>query len=178
MEQVRKLEKSLANLYKDLPPLPKNAKESLANAWPWIALVLGVLQLAAAWSLWRLYDRVQPLVDYANQFSQYYRGTTIGYSAFDKLMIYVAIASLLVEGVLLVMAFSPLKRKLKRGWDLLFLSVLLNVVYAVITIFIDGRGAGSFIFNLLGTAVGLYFLFQIRDQFGGNATVADKPKVV
>ena len=176
MESVRNLEKSLGELFKDLPPLPKNAKETLAGVWPWLALIFGVLQLAAAWSLWRLFDRVQPYADLVNTYSQYYGGATVGYSSFEKTMIYVAIAMLVVQGLIMLMAFSPLKDRLKRGWDLIFLSLLLSVAYAVVTIFLDGRGVGSFIFSLLMTAVGLYFMFQLKDLYS-DKPVAKKPAV-
>lgn len=177
MESVRKLEKSLGELFKDLPPLPKNAKQTLASFWPWLALLFGILQLAAAWSLWRLFDRTQPLIDLANSYSQYYTGTTIGYSSFEKTMIYVAIAMLVVQGIIMLMAFSPLKDRLKRGWDLIFLSLLLSVAYAVVTIFIDGRGVGSFIFSLLMTVIGLYFMFQLKDLYSDKPAAAKKPAV-
>lgn len=168
MEQVRKLESKLGDISKDLPPLSKNTKESLASVWPWIALILGVLQLFAAWSLWELYHRAQPLIDLANQYSQYYTGRGIGYSSFDKGMMYLAIAILVVDALLLIMAFSPLKSRLKRGWDLMFLSALVSIVYSVVLIFVDGRGLGSFIFSMLFTAIGLYFLFQLRDLYKGK----------
>lgn len=175
MEVVKKLEKQLGDLFKDLPALPKNVKETLATVWPWVALVFGVLQLAGAWQLWRLFDRAQPYLDLANQYSQYYLGQSIGYSGFEKTMIYLAIAMLVVQGVIMLMAFSPLKSRLKRGWDLVFLSVLISVLYAVVTIFIDARGFGSFIFSMILTAVGLYFLFQLKDLYS-DKPAASKPK--
>lgn len=174
MEMVKKLEKKLGDLYKDLPALPKNVKETLATIWPWVALVLGVLQLAAAWSLWRLFDRAQPLLDLANQYSQYFTGESIGYSSFEKTMIYVAIAMLVVQGAIMLMAFGPLKNRLKRGWDLVFLSALVSVAYAVVTIFIDARGFGSFVVSIVLTGVGLYFLFQLKDLYSDKG--AAKPK--
>ena len=175
MEVVKKLEKQLGDLFKDLPALPKNVKETLVAIWPWVALVLGVLQLAAAWQLWRLFDRAQPYLDLANQYSQYFTGESIGYSSFEKTMIYVAIAMLVVQGVIMLMAFGPLKNRLKRGWDLMFLSALVSVAYAVVTIFIDARGFGSFVMSLVFTAVGLYFLFQLKDMYSTKA-VSAKPQ--
>lgn len=171
MEQVRKLEKSLGELYKGAPPLSKTAKESIVNVWPWVALVFGVLQILAAWTLWQMMDRVQPFVDFANSLSQNYgTGEIIGYSGVEKFLIYVSIATLVASGVLLLMAVSPLKNKVKRGWDLLFIGVLLNVVYAVLAVFIDGRGFGTFLVSMLGTAIGLYFLFQIKGSYTAKGT--------
>lgn len=131
---------------------------------------IGYIAVTSAWSLWSLYNTAQPLVDFANSLSTYYGGQTIGYSATDKLFIFIAIATLLLEAVVLLMAFKPLQQKLKRGWDLLFIALLINVIYAVVTIFIDGRGAGSFILQMVGSAVGLYFLFQIRELYSLKAS--------
>lgn len=175
MELVQKLEKSLENVFKDAPALPENAKKNLVAAWPWIALVFGVLQLAAAWALWRLIDAVQPFVDLSNQLSQYYGGTSLGYSSFDKTIIYIGIGTLVLDGVILLLAFSPLQKLQKRGWDLLFLGSVLNVVYSVVAIFINARGFGSFIMGLIGSALGFYLLFQIKDRYKGNVTAAKPP---
>lgn len=165
MGQLTTLETKLGDLYKSAPALPKDAKKAIVEWWPVVALVLGVLQLAAAWSLWTLYDRyASPLVDYAQTIAAY-TGVDVGYSSFDKLVIFVSIAFVVLSGVLMIMAYKPLKARAKRGWDLLFLGVLVSAVYAVLNIFIDGRGVGSFIFNLLGLAIGLYFLYQIRDAY-------------
>ncbi len=176
MERIAKIEKKLGEVFKDLPALSKPTKKTLADAWPWIALVLGVLQVAAAWALWRLMDVAQPFIDYANTISQYYGGESIGYSSFDKFVIYLAIASLLVQAAIMFMAFKPLQAKVKRGWDLMFLAALLNVVYAVISIFIDGRGLGGFVMQLVGTSIGFYFLFQIRELYTGKAKPAVSAK--
>ncbi len=176
MELVKKLEKSLEGVFKDAPSLPANAKKNLVAVWPWLALIFGILQLAAAWALWRLLDATQPLIDLTNQLSQYYGGSSVGYSAFDKTVIYLGIATLVLDGVILLMAFSPLQKLQRRGWDLLFLGSVLNVVYSVVAVFISGRGFGSFIMGLVGSALGFYLLFQIKDSYKGKV-VAPKPPV-
>ena len=180
MELINKLETKIGDLFKGAPSLAKSTKKSIADVWPWIVLVLGVLQLLSAWALWKLMDNVaQPLIDYANSLSQYYgTGETIGFSAFDKTVIYLAIAFLVAEAIIMLMAFKPLQAKLKRGWDLIFLSALLNVAYAVVTLFIDGRGAGTFVMQLIGSAVGFYFLFQIRELYTAKARPAAPAKSV
>jgi hypothetical protein len=165
MGVVQDLEKSLSGLFKGLPQLPKSSKESLAQAWPWIALVFGVLQIMAAYWLWKLTERVEVLNDIVNTYSRYYTGEAAGLTGFDKTMIYAGLIVLVVDAVILLMAYTELKRRTSRGWDLLFLASLINVVYAVLTLFINGRGVGSFIFSLLGSAVGFYLLFQVRELY-------------
>jgi len=175
MEMVRKVEDKLADLFKDLPALPKNVKETLAQVWPWLALIFGLLQVAAAWGLWRLMDTIQQ-VDQAYGYLAQYVQITDPISSTDKVFIWVGIAVLIVNAVILLMAFAPLKARLRKGWDLIFLGALLNVVYSVISIFIEGRGFGTFVVSLLGSAVTFYLLFQVREKFGGKqpATSAKK----
>lgn len=166
MSAVNTLEKQIGDLFKGAPKLPEAGKEGLAKAWPWIALIFGVLQLLAAWGLWELTRRSEQLID---TLSRYYTGGTYGLSSTDKLVIYVGIATLLVDALILLKAFPELKKRTKRGWDLLFLGALVNVAYSIVTLFIDDRGIGSFLFSLLASAIGFYLLFQVREKYKGVA---------
>jgi hypothetical protein len=168
---MRELENKLAELYKGAPDLPKKAKDAIVEYWPYVVLVLGVLQLLAALALWRLADATERLADFGNALSAYYGGQAVSISAFDKTMIYAGVGLLVVEAVIMLMAVSPLLKRQRKGWELLFLVSLLQVVYAVVLIFVDGRGVGGFIGSLIGAAIGFYFLFQIRDYYKGK-TVA------
>lgn len=168
---MRELENKLAELYKGAPALPKKAKDVIVEYLPYVVLVLGVLQIVAAFALWRLADAAERFSDFANSLSAYYGGPAVGLSAFDKTVIYVGVVLLAVEAVLMLMAFSPLQKRARRGWDLLFLVSLLQIAYAVVLIFVDGRGVGSFIMSLIGAAIGFYFLFQIRDYYRAKSAV-------
>lgn len=170
MAAVRQIEAKLGDLFKGAPPLPANAKDWLVKAWPWLALIFGVLQLAAAWALWRLSTYTNALVDYANTLSLYTTGERVsGLSSVDRTWIYIGIAILVVDAIILFMAYPHLKSRNRRGWDLLFLGSLINVLYSVVTIFIDGRGFGSFLLSMVGSAIGFYLLFQIRDRYKTHA---------
>jgi hypothetical protein len=70
------------------------------------------------------------------------------------------------------MAYPALVKRERRGWDLLFLGSLLNVLYSVVTIFINGRGMGSFLSGLIGSALAFYLLFQVREKYGRTAAKA------
>ncbi len=168
MDLVKKLEKQLGDLFKGLPALSPSAKESIAKVWPWLALIFGVLQLVVALGLWRVVSRTSAVVDYVNDYYQAVTGQSLGLSSFDKTLIYLGILTLLVDAVILLMAFPKLQKRLKAGWDLIFLASLLNVVYAVLSIFLNGQGIGSFLGSLIGSAIGFYLLFQVREKFGGT----------
>ncbi len=170
MGAVKSAEESLAKIFKDMPPLPDSSREGLAKVWPWLALIGGVLQLLAALALWRLASWADQVTDLANQLSTYYVGYGAGPSSLEKTVIYIGVAVLLVEAVLLLMAFPKLQKRERAGWDLLFLAGLLNVVYGVLQIFTFNRGFGSFIFSLIGSGVMFYLLFQVREKFAVKST--------
>lgn len=177
MERLKVLEDKLAGVFKDFPALPKNAKDIMVKYWPVVAVVFGLVQLWAAYALWDLLDNYNKVSDFVDSFAQYYPTADIGMSSYDKFTIYLSIAVVLFSGVLMLLAASPLSKKLKKGWDLLFLAIVVQLIYSVITIFAFSGGVGSFIGNLIGATIGFYFLFQIRDYYGKNAAVAaSKPK--
>lgn len=168
MERIRVLENKLAQLYKGAPALSKETKESLASFWPYVMVILAILQIWAAWALWRLFDRTNAAADYVNSFLQSYGTTTVGLSSGEKVVIYLGIVLLLVEAALLLMAYGPLQKRERRGWDIIFLVSVIQVAYAVISVFVYGNGVGSLLINLIGAAIGFYFLFQIRDHYKGS----------
>lgn len=164
MGALKSLEDQLAPLFKDLPELPKGFKDALVQYWPYIALALGVLQLIAAVGLFGLVTAASAVITYAGYVS------ATAYTGFSLIAAYAGIALLVVDAVIFFMAFSPLTKKLKRGWDLLFLSTIINLVYGVSQVFIGYRGVGSLLSSLVGTAIGLYLLFQIRDRYAAKST--------
>jgi hypothetical protein len=167
MDAIKKLEDKLNVFFKDLPALPDSSREALVGVWPWIALLFGVAQILAAWALWNMIRAAETLV---GRYGSFYVKYPAALSSADRLVIYLGVAVLLADAVILLMAYPELKKRSRRGWDLLFLGALLNVAYSVVSLFINGRGVSSFIFSLIGSAVGFYLLFQVRGKYGSVKT--------
>ena len=169
MELLNKLEAALAGLYKGAPKLSQNAKKTIVNIWPIAALVFGVLQLWAAWVLWDWGRNVNKVLDVFNS----YLGTDVGVRNLSAIY-WISLVVLVVDAILLLAAYRGLKARAKSGWNLLFYGALLNAVYGVFSAFNDYGGAGSLIIQLIVSAIVLYFLFAIRDQYSGakSATAA------
>lgn len=167
MEFVHKAEKALEEPLGTLPALPKETKKGLASIWPWLALIAGVAQLAFALSLYRAARWVDEWADAANQFS---RSLGMGQVTDGGLTLWVwlGLIFLIVSAVVLLAAFPKLQKKQKAGWDLLLLGALLNLGYGVVSLFIEGRGLTSLIMSLVGTAISIYLLFQVREFYGGK----------
>lgn len=168
MELLKKAENSLADLYKGAPKMSNSTKETLVKIWPWLALIGGVLQLLSAWWLYRWANAANDLSNSLNELSRAFGGNDV---VDERLTVWVwiALAMLAIEGVILLVAYPKLNKRQKSGWDLLFLVGLLNVVYAIVSLFFDGRGGfGSLIWNLLVSAIVFYLLFAVRDKYKGE----------
>jgi hypothetical protein len=165
MAAVESLEKSLGDAFKGAPKLPVKGREMLVQWLPWINLVLGLFTLWSVYWLWHWAHIANGLVDYVNQLSQTYGIQTS--SSLHKLDagVWLGIIFLAVEAVLYLLAFQPTKNRKKSGWNLMFYALLVNLAYGIVIIFTNYGGLGNFLGYLLGTLIGLYFLFQIRPAY-------------
>lgn len=114
-----------------LPALPKSWKEFIVNITPILALIFGILGIIAALASLR-----------------------------DVLMGFAVISTLLylTASILLVVAYKETKAKKYKGWNLLFLSFVANLIGGLIM-------TQSIVWFLIWVLVGLYLLFQIRPYY-------------
>jgi len=145
--------------------LPENGKKGLVTALPWIALVLGILELFAAWGLWTLATFTSRITDAVNQLSAY--GYTSPVSATVGPVIWLSLIIVLAEAVMFLVAFAGLKAHKKSGWTMMFWISLLNIVYAVVYLFVN-QSIFSLLMSLVGSVIGLYLLFQVRSFYGAG----------
>lgn len=172
MKEIQKIEKSLAKVFAGFPDISNKSKESVAKVLPIIALVFGIFQLAAAYWVFKLASVVNQFDSFVRSYSAL-TGDSVGLSGSDKTLIYLGAVVLLVDAVILLMAYGPLSARKRKGWELLFLASLLNVAYSVVSLFITGRGFGSFLAGLIGSGFGFWLLFQVSGKFGGKQVVAE-----
>lgn len=169
MSALKSLEKSLDDLFvKKAPALPTGGKKFLVEYLPWINLILGVIALYTAWVLWHWAHFANSLINYANTWSAAYGGPVVSANRMT-IGIWLGIAVLAVEGLLYIAAFPGTRDRKKSGWNLLLYALLLNIVYGVVVLFTDYGSVGNLIGTVIGSAIGLYFLFQIRGSYSGAA---------
>jgi len=65
----------------------------------------------------------------------------------------------------MLLAAPDLKAMRKSGWNLLYYGALVGAAAAVFELFADGAGLFSFLDAALGTVIGAYILFQVRERF-------------
>lgn len=165
MGLLKQAEDTIGGLFKGAPKLSGSTKETVVKVFPWLALIGGILQLWSALSLWRW-------ASVTNEASEFLRA--IGASNIvDRwtVWVWVLLAFLVVEGALLLMAFPKLQKRAKAGWDILLLVSLINLGYAVFSLFVDGYGFaggfGSLLWNVIVSAVVFWLLFAVRDKYKG-----------
>jgi hypothetical protein len=157
------LETKLDTIFeKNAPKLPVHARKTIAEWAPWISLLAGVLSLLSAYWLWQAANAVSAYVDLANQLSAAYGSTVM--TSNMTFWVWLGLAFLVVEGLLYVLAFPGLKARKKAGWNYLYWGVLINVAYAVISLF-TLNGVAGFVGSLIATAIGLWLLFQVRSEY-------------
>jgi len=161
METVHKLETTMASWYERAPHLPKSGQEWLAkNVW-WIALVgaiigvLGVLGIAAA------------LVFGTALLGMSFGIFGVAAGAALTFIVLLNVAFSIATVILVSLSVQPLKTQQKRGWELLFITMLLDAALIVLTL-LAGWNFGSFLSGVIGLVIGGYFLFEIRQYFALN----------
>ncbi len=165
MEVAKKIDIKLEEFFKGVPHLSDSTRTTLANIWPWFALVGGLFQLAAAKGLYDLLHIADNLDKALGSLAIYTTGSSAGPSSFDKNVIYLGIAMVVVDAVILLIAFPKLRSHEKAGWNLIFLAALVNVVYSVVQIFTFNQGFSSFLGGLIGSAIGFYLLYEVKAKF-------------
>ena len=170
MESLKNLETMVASWYKSAPRLPKNGQKWLAeNAW-WLTLVgviLGTMGIISVLMATLVAGTILVGVGGAV-------GAAVGGIAFVAVLLSLAFA--IVDMIIAAMAISPLKAMQKKGWSLLFLVALVNVLSLLVT-FLFQLNLFGLLWGLLFAAVGGYFLFEVRDYFSGiKSSPAKKAK--
>ena len=165
MAALSQLETALSDVFvKKAPKLPEGAKRFIVTYLPYINLVFGVLALWAAWAIYNWANYASEVTDYLNSYSRALGGTDV-VSRDLTVGLWLAIIVLVIEAVLYIAAFAGTRDRKKSGWDLLFYALLVNAVYGVVVVFTSYGGFGNLLGALIGTVIGLYFLFQIRSSY-------------
>lgn len=176
MEYITKLEKKVLGWLKDLPHLPLSAKKWLGiNLW-WIVLIVAVLSVIGFFaSLNALFTTLTLLNSYLGAYFAVAVATP-----FTIVKIVIGLAFSAISIALLIAAIKPLKEKSKKGWVLLFVSLLVNAV-SVVVLAVLTLNPFTFIMNVLFGAVvigvGAYILAEVHGQFAHDVKVAKVTKV-
>ncbi|MBH2007007.1 hypothetical protein I8H83_00180 [Candidatus Saccharibacteria bacterium] len=171
METVRTLEKQLVEINKGLPKLPKGLTKWLAD-YGWLLVLIGVV--LSVLSLFTVVPALLTALGILSLVGAQYGIFGYGLDLFGWLSAILSIVNLLIVIYLEAVAISPLKDKKYRGWELIFIASLVSITLGAIGSIIT-LALGSLLVTLVFYAIGLYFLFQVREHFAPHAL---KEKVV
>ena len=163
MAALKTIEDKMIEINKGLPQLPPDWKNWLAQyAWVFalIGAVVGAILVLVLINTVLFVTAVVTTTD------------TLGYIVQQPAHHYVALAWLalvVLVGYVAVLAISvpKLKAMLKSGWNLSFYSALFFLGYDIFFWLQSPGAVFNLIGNLIGAAIGFYFLFQIREKFTG-----------
>lgn len=147
------LENWLAPLFEKAPHLPHNVRHTLASIAPWLAILGGILGLLALLSLLSMLPMLSALPFMAMGVGSAY------YAMYPALLVALILGG--IGAVLDLMAFSPLQKRKKSGWNLLFYSQLLSAISILLHMFSGYSVFGS----IIGLLIGLWLLFEIRSLY-------------
>lgn len=145
--KTKELLKPLKDVYAKAPALPKSATDFLVAIAPWVALIFGILAILAGIGGLGLFTAFSPL-------AYMYAGTGL------SILLLVSAVVVVVEGVIMLLAFMPLKARKVRGWNLLVWSEGLAIISSIITL-----SVGNIIGAIIGAAIAFYILFQVESYY-------------
>jgi FtsH-binding integral membrane protein len=170
MINLAKAENKVGGWLKSAPHLPKNWQRWIAeNAW-WIVLV-GIIALAI--SIMSGLDNVAKYTTFVGNASSYLGlYVTSPYAAGWIFSAIISLSLATVVVILLASAISAIKEQQKKGWERLFIALMICAVSILIGAFLTFN-VFDFIFNAIFGGIGLtivaYFIFEIRSYFVGSA---------
>lgn len=160
LKSAHGFEAQLLPFFAKFPHIPEGGRKVIADISPWLALIFGILGL-------------------------------LGLLGAGALMTLLAIPALLTGGIWVIVGFittllglaavilqllavSPLRARMKKGWNYLFYGILIGALSTIISV-IGGvisasayAGAGavsSLVSGALSFLIGGWILFEIRDQY-------------
>lgn len=164
MEALTKLERTVLGWFKEAPHLPESVRKWLGdNVWWLVAIATAATALYILWSIGSLFSNLSLL---SSPFAAYYTSASI--VAWAVVETSVSLVFGVLQLIILGSAITPLKAKQKKGWSLLFASLLVSgasvVMNAILTLSPFGF-VTSLIFGAFWIAVAAYFIFEIHNQF-------------
>ncbi len=147
-KQLSALEHWMVPLFAKAPHLPQSARDVLVKIAPWLALLGGVLGIMAMLS--------------AGMLGAMLSLSMFGYGLLQISMLLSFIASL-IASVLYLLAFSPLRKMQKKGWNYIFYGMVLTIIVAILNMVL-GYGSGA-LGTVIGALIGFWLMFEVRGMY-------------
>ncbi len=161
LKHVHGIEAWLEPFFAKFPHIPENGRKVIADIAPWIALVFGILGLFALLGAGALMTLLAiPLLLTGGVW------VVVGF-----ITTLLGLAAVILQ----LLAFNPLKARMKKGWNYLFYGLLLGVLSTIIsvvgsvmsasTMYSNMHGTSSLVSGVISFLIGGWLLFEIRSQY-------------
>jgi hypothetical protein len=148
VKKMAALEHWMAPLFEKAPHIPHGGRETLVKIAPWLALIAGILGLYGLFMVGALGS----LLSFSFPGSGLYQASMV-----------VSLVAGLLAAVLNLLAFSPLQKKQKKGWNFLFYGMVITIIAALLNAFV-GYGSGL-LGTLIGALIGFWLMFEVRSYY-------------
>lgn len=149
---IQPVVKPLEDIYKKAPALPAGGREFLVKIAPWLALIGGALSVFVGGM--GILGAGLLALPYA----------AVPQTGALTMWTWIAVIFLLVQGVILLLAFPGLKKRLLKGWNLLFLAEVLWIVSDVVKV-VFTMNVLSLVWTVVIAAIAFYLLFQVKPSY-------------
>lgn len=129
--------------FKKLPELPKDVRDFLVLAVPWVALIGGIIGVAVTLVGFGVFTFLAPLAFLSGA------GADAGQGI-------LAVLLGLVASILMLMAFPGLSKHKATGWRYIFYSEVVYLLGQILSISLGG---------IVMALIGFYLLYQIRAYY-------------
>lgn len=141
------LEAWLIPIFSNMPHLPHGGRKFITDIAPWLSLIFGVLGLLGLLGAGVMTTLFSPLMAFSGGLR------SIGF--------FITILLGIASSVLSILSFNPLREMKKKGWDFAFYSFIIGTVSTLVTMVFMFSGIGG----IIGTLIGAYILFEIREMY-------------
>jgi hypothetical protein len=167
------LENFVEKILKPVPDLPKASRKWLAgNVWWIVAIIVGLAALGILTAVSDMFKVLELKPESLNSLSIPVLNSKVWFFGQNASLILIFnIITLIIYS----MAIAPLRAGLRKGWDLLFLMLVINTVWMMLNSLLTFSGLRLVSLGLLGfvsSFIAAYFLLQIKSRFIKTA----KPK--
>lgn len=151
-ESFLKLVDQVEDNLKGVPHLPEGIIKPLLKVIPWLALIGGIFNITGSFSniSFGLGNSV-----YNSEWMTYFTGIPREYFLLTGILS-------LISGVLMLMAFKPLKEMQYYGWVISAWNVTLSLIGMVIGLLMSVGGVGTALFS---GALSVYLLFEFKSSY-------------
>ncbi|MSR67832.1 hypothetical protein EXS65_03355 [Candidatus Peribacteria bacterium] len=147
-KKMTALESWLLPMFSKLPHLPGNAKLTITKIAPWFALIFGALGLLGILST----GAIASILTFS-----FFGGGLM------QISWTISILAAIIAAIFQLLAYQPLTKNQKKGWNYLFYGTVLTAVAALVDL-LFGYGSGA-VQTIVGSFIGLWLLFEIRSSY-------------